>query len=78
MIQRNKLNSFNTRLTAAAPMTSVDLAALGISADLTVHSPNAGILNIRDLEVEARASGGLAVGGPELSSKVLIIARALA
>ncbi len=36
-IHRAKLNTLYTRLTPGVPLTSADLAALGISADLAVH-----------------------------------------
>jgi hypothetical protein len=41
---RNKLNKLYTRLAPGAPLTSDDLAALGISADLAVHYVRAGWL----------------------------------
>lgn len=41
---RNKLNTLYTRLLPGAPLTSEDLAALGISADLAVHYVRAGWL----------------------------------
>ena len=41
---RNKLNRLYTRLAPGAPLTSEDLAALGISADLAVHYVRAGWL----------------------------------
>jgi hypothetical protein len=40
----NKLNSLYAALTPGAPLTSADLAALGISADLAVHYVRAGWL----------------------------------
>ncbi len=40
----SKLNSLYTRLTPGTPLTSEDLAALGISADLAVHYVRAGWL----------------------------------
>jgi len=40
----SKLNALYTRLTPGAPLTSEDLAALGISADLAVHYVRAGWL----------------------------------
>jgi len=43
-IKRNKLNLLYTRLQPGAPITSADLAALGISADLAVHYVRAGWL----------------------------------
>jgi len=43
--QRNKLNSLYTRLAPGKPLTSEDLAALGISADLAVHYVRAGWLS---------------------------------
>jgi len=42
--QRDKLNKLYTRLAPGTPMTSEDLAALGISADLAVHYVRAGWL----------------------------------
>ena len=42
--QRNKLRRLYTRLAPGAPLTSGDLAALGISADLAVHYVRAGWL----------------------------------
>jgi Transcriptional regulator, AbiEi antitoxin, Type IV TA system/Transcriptional regulator, AbiEi antitoxin N-terminal domain len=44
-VQRNKLNSLYTRLTPGTPLTSEDLAALGISADLAVHYVRSGWLS---------------------------------
>lgn len=44
-IQRTKLNSLYTRLEPGAPLTSEDLAALGISVDLAVHYVRAGWLS---------------------------------
>lgn len=41
---RNKLNQLYTRLAPGTPLTSEDLAALGISADLAVHYVRAGWL----------------------------------
>ena len=41
---RNKLNRLYTRLAPGTPLTSEDLAALGISADLAVHYVRAGWL----------------------------------
>ena len=43
-IHRTKLNSLYTRLAPGTPLTSQDLAALGISADLAVHYVRAGWL----------------------------------
>jgi hypothetical protein len=43
--QRNKLNSLYTSLAPGTPLTSEDLAALGISADLAVHYVRAGWLS---------------------------------
>jgi hypothetical protein len=43
-IGTSKLNSLYTRLSPGAPLTSEDLAALGISADLAVHYVRAGWL----------------------------------
>ena len=43
-IQRNKLNQLYTLLAPGTPLTSEDLAALGISADLAVHYVRAGWL----------------------------------
>jgi hypothetical protein len=42
---RNKLNSLYTRLAPGTPLTSEDLAGLGISADLAVHYVRAGWLS---------------------------------
>jgi len=44
-ISRNKLNSLYTRLAPGTPLTSEDLAGLGISADLAVHYVRAGWLS---------------------------------
>jgi len=41
----NKLNALYTHLAPGAPLTSADLAALGISADLAVHYVRAGWLS---------------------------------
>jgi len=41
---RSKLNSLYTRLAPGAPLTSEDLSALGISADLAVHYVRSGWL----------------------------------
>jgi hypothetical protein len=41
----NKLNALYTRLSPGAPLTSEDLAVLGISADLAVHYVRAGWLS---------------------------------
>jgi len=41
---RNKLNALYTHWTPGTPLTSEDLAALGISADLAVHYVRAGWL----------------------------------
>lgn len=43
-VHRNKLNKLYTRLEPSTPVTSEDLAALGISADLAVHYVRAGWL----------------------------------
>jgi hypothetical protein len=43
-IHRNKLNALYTHLAPGTPLTSEDLAALGISADLAVHYVRAGWL----------------------------------
>lgn len=43
-VHRNKLNKLYTRLEPGTPVTSEDLAALGISADLAVHYVRAGWL----------------------------------
>src|ERR1700739_3887090 len=40
----SKLNALYTRLSPGAPLTSEELAALGISADLAVHYVRAGWL----------------------------------
>lgn len=42
--QRDKLNRLHTHLAPGTPLTSEDLAALGISADLAVHYVRAGWL----------------------------------
>ena len=42
---KSKLNRFYARTVAGAPVTSEDLASLGISADLAVHYVRAGWLN---------------------------------
>lgn len=44
-IHRIKLNSLYTRLAPGTPLTTEDLAALGISADLAVHYVRAGWLS---------------------------------
>lgn len=44
-IKRNKLNHLYAHLALGTPVTSDDLAALGISADLAVHYVRAGWLN---------------------------------
>jgi hypothetical protein len=44
-IHRTKLNSLYARLAPGTPVTSEDLAALGISADLAVHYVRAGWLS---------------------------------
>lgn len=44
-IQRNKLNSLYTSMAPGTPLTSEDLAGLGISADLAVHYARAGWLS---------------------------------
>jgi Transcriptional regulator, AbiEi antitoxin, Type IV TA system/Transcriptional regulator, AbiEi antitoxin N-terminal domain len=44
-IRRSKLNSLYTRLALGTPLTTEDLAALGISADLAVHYVRAGWLS---------------------------------
>lgn len=43
-IRTSKLNALYTRLPPGMPLTSDDLAALGISADLAVHYVRAGWL----------------------------------
>jgi hypothetical protein len=43
-VQRNKLNTLYTQTAAGTPLTSEDLASLGISADLAVHYARAGWL----------------------------------
>jgi len=43
-ITRGKLNALYSRTTPGAPLTSADLAALGVSADLAVHYVRAGWL----------------------------------
>lgn len=43
-IRRDKLNTLYTRLAPGTPLSSEDLAALGISADLAVHYVRAGWL----------------------------------
>ncbi|MDR1855116.1 MAG: type IV toxin-antitoxin system AbiEi family antitoxin [Azoarcus sp.] len=76
---KNKLNSLYTRLTPGEPLTSVDLAALGISADLAVHyvragwllrlargvycRPNDTVALYPSLRLLARGVAGLHVGG---------------
>jgi hypothetical protein len=59
-IFRNKLNSLHNRLTPGAPLTSEDLAALGISADLAVHYVRAGWLRRLARGVFAKPNDALA------------------
>ena len=60
-IQRTKLNSLYTRLEPGAPLTSEDLAALGISADLAVHYVRAGWLSRLARGVYCKPNDTLAV-----------------
>jgi hypothetical protein len=59
---RNKLNSLYTRLAPGTPLTSEDLAALGISADLAVHYVRAGWLNRLARGVYCRPNDTLTLG----------------
>jgi transcriptional regulator with AbiEi antitoxin domain of type IV toxin-antitoxin system len=60
-IHRNKLNALYTRWTPGAPLTSEDLAAMGISADLAVHYVRAGWLTRLMRGVYGRPSDTLAL-----------------
>ncbi len=57
----NKLNMLYTRLTPGAPLTSEDLAALGISADLAVHYVRSGWLTRLARGVYCRPNDPLAL-----------------
>ncbi|WP_054517127.1 type IV toxin-antitoxin system AbiEi family antitoxin domain-containing protein [Achromobacter xylosoxidans] len=57
----SKLKGLYTRLTPGAPLTSGDLAALGISADLAVHYVRAGWLTRLARGVYARPNDTLAL-----------------
>lgn len=58
---RNKLNRLYTRLAPGTPLTSKDLAALGISADLAVHYVRAGWLERLARGVYCRPNDPLAL-----------------
>lgn len=58
---RNKLNALYARTTAGAPLTSEDLASLGISADLAVHYVRAGWLTRLARGVFGRTNDTLAL-----------------
>lgn len=60
-IGTSKLNTLYTRLAPGAPLTSEDLAALGISADLAVHYVRAGWLTRLMRGVYCRPNGILAL-----------------
>ena len=74
--KRNKLNLLYSRLTPGTPVTSEDLASLGISADLAVHYVRAGWLQRLEkgkyliLPLEAGSTG-------EWSESELVIASVL-
>jgi hypothetical protein len=57
----SKLNTLYTRLPAGSPLTSADLAALGISADLAVHYVRAGWLTRLTRGVYCRPNDTLAL-----------------
>ena len=57
----SKLNALYTRLSPGAPLTSEDLAALGISADLAVHYVRAGWLTRLARGVYCRPNDALAL-----------------
>lgn len=57
----SKLNTLYTRLTPGTPLTSEDLAALGISADLAVHYVRAGWLTRLARGVYCRPNDPLAL-----------------
>lgn len=59
--KRTKLNALYTQLAPGTPLTSEDLAALGISADLAVHYVRAGWLNRLARGVYCRPSDKLAL-----------------
>lgn len=60
-IKENKLKNLYTRLKAGAPLTSEDLAALSISADLAVHYVRAGWLSRLARGVYCRPNDTLAL-----------------
>lgn len=60
-IGRNKLNTLYRHLAPGTPMTSEDLAALGISADLAVHYARAGWLTRLARGVYGRPNDALAL-----------------
>jgi hypothetical protein len=60
-IERNKLKKLYTRLQPGVPITSEDLAALGISADLAVHYVRAGWLTRLTRGVFSRPNDTLAL-----------------
>ena len=61
-VQRNKLNALSTRTAPGTPLTSEDLAALGISADLAVHYARAGWLTRLARGVYGRPNDPLTLG----------------
>ena len=60
-VQRNKLNALYAETAAGAPLTSEDLAALGISADLAVHYVRSGWLTRLARGVFSRTNDTLAL-----------------
>lgn len=60
-IRKSKLNTLYTELAPGAPLTSEDLAALGISADLAVHYVRAGWLARLARGVYCRPNDSLAL-----------------
>ena len=66
----SKLNALYTRLAPGAPLTSEDLAALGISADLAVHYVRAGWLTRLARGVFCRPNDS-----PALHSSLLLLQR---
>jgi len=61
-VQRNKLNTLYTQTAAGTPLTSEDLASLGISADLAVHYARAGWLTRLARGVYGRPNDPLTLG----------------
>src|SRR5258705_13906213 len=58
---RTKLNPLNSRTASGVPLTSEDLAALGLSADLAVHYVRAGWLTRLARGVFSRPNDTLAL-----------------